>query len=176
MARLPKIYGCVPPTGDHSWEKNSRGLLEFLSQTRTWTELNSWKGISNPTVLRHALAWLEDRKRVRMMVVDDEIRWIAVGAPIGLKSDQSENQRKDHKGRKNHYLNPVIPKPPHVPSIPGFIASDQPIRDTLHDTDPTELDPSFLHRDTIPVSDTISETEGEMDHHSPISSIPAPNH
>ncbi len=159
MARLPKIYGCVPSTGDPSWEKSSRGLLLFLAEMRTWPDLNAWKGIRNPTVLRHTLAWLEDRKLVRMMIVDDEIRWLAVGARLELKSHPPEDQRKDQKGRKDRYLDPVIPKPPHVPSIPGFVASDQPIRDTLHDTDPTELDPSFLHRDTIPVGDTISEAE-----------------
>ncbi len=175
MAKSPVLYGGVPPMRDHSWEQNTRTLLKFLAQRRSWNELNAWTGARSASLLRHGLAWLEERGYVRSTILDEQIYWMAVR---GLWSDSPQGKKSSEEGGDDRYLDPMIPKPPHLPSIPGFVAGDQPTLDTLPpDTEPDPRLPSSppQHSDTIPASHSVDEAERQVDDDTPISTIPSPH-
>jgi hypothetical protein len=181
MAKTPEDPGYVPPISDHSWRARTRQLLRFLGHSRSWVELDEWAKTSSPSFLRHALAWLESQGEARSVFRNGTIYWIS---SKGLWTDaRTSDPPNDRKGKQDHghqaHLDPVIPKPPHLPSIPCLEPFDQPATGAPHDTIPCPPPlPSspFLTSDTIPASHPIDEAEGEGDHHTPVSTIPSPHH
>lgn len=167
-ARHPTIDVAASP----SWLNNTRALLNFLDRAKTWAELDAWPRKKSGSYLRHSLAWLESQGEARTFYSDGVLYWVRVGGLWATNPPHDKEGEHDHNSRR--HLDPVIPKAPHVPSIPRFEATDEAVHDTLPpDTDP---DPSVTHTgDTVPTRDTIYESEREVDHHAAISTVPSPN-
>jgi len=70
MARKPgttKEY--QRPSNDPAWEYETLTLLEYLSEPRSWDDLDQWSrenGLSDSGI-RQALAWLDDAGKVRAL-------------------------------------------------------------------------------------------------------------
>lgn len=169
-SKRSNIYGGVPPVSDHSWLKNTRSLLKFLACPRSWKDLEKAPGSRSGSLLRHSLAWLECQGEARTVFISGTLYWVRVGGLWATNPPYDSEGQHDSEGHS--HLNPVIPKPPHMPSIPSFEALDKPAGDTLPPD--TEPDPLPHLGDTIPVSNPIGEAEGQVDHYSAISTIPTP--
>lgn len=148
------ISGNVPPISDHSWLSKTRPLLTYLDQARTWKELRTLTKFTG-SLLRNSLAWLEHHGEAKSYIREDVVYWVRVP---GLWANETVNKR-----------NPVIPKAPQVPSIPGFEPLDEP-RDTI----PPDTDREPLHPDTIPTGDPVFETEGQVNDEPAVPTIPSP--
>lgn len=58
-----------PPESDPVWADWSRGLLEYLSEPRSWKELERWRRGRNQSkmLLRNCLAWLHNQGMVTLI-------------------------------------------------------------------------------------------------------------
>lgn len=84
--KAPKMSDIRAPAGaDPRWEGWSAPILAFLSEPRTWDQLNEWRKETktNGSLLRHCLAWLEDQGRARSILIGEDrdvIAWVRLGA------------------------------------------------------------------------------------------------
>ncbi len=127
----------LPPVTDHSWARTSMPLLGFLQVPRTWPDLIGWSRREDLT--RQCLAWLDGNGEIRSFYRDETIYWVSTKWSGGTY-DPNEGRRTKRK-RNNSHLNPVFPKPGHLPSpasvglIPG---SDPAILEPACDAIPLE--------------------------------------
>jgi len=95
----------VPPMSDDpSWLARTRTLVLYLSHPRSWAELNSWREVK-PAFLRQGLAWLEGRGQARSFMRDGQVHWVRIKPSTGPSDVETDD--------------PVIPKAPKIPNIPG---------------------------------------------------------
>jgi hypothetical protein len=116
-----RLFKDIPPASDHSWLKNTRELLEFLVKPRSWRDLDTWNRLGE-TYLRHAMAWLEEHGEARTFTRDEKIYWVRVGA--SWPADKVEQDGRHSEVARDDDLDPVILKPPHLPTIPPLESSD----------------------------------------------------
>ena len=70
-----------PPISDPVWAEWSAPVLVFLDGgPRTWPDIHAWRKRVrfSDGLLRHCVAWLEDRRLVRGFQREGDVRWVSV--------------------------------------------------------------------------------------------------
>jgi hypothetical protein len=71
----------IPCVADPIWVRESAPVLAFLSASgpKNWDEINAWAAAlrMNGTVLRHCVAWLEEKGLARSYIEATKTMWVA---------------------------------------------------------------------------------------------------
>lgn len=106
---IPGKPMAIPPESDPSWLKRARPVLRFLSQPRTWVEIDAWQRQvkMSALVFTNTLAWAETRHLVRSFEREGVIHWhcphqLPNEADHVSNEEEAEDNCEDPRGNRSH--------------------------------------------------------------------------